>query len=427
MLPLPQRLTQWIGPGLLQKAMISLTIRFMGIAAMLAFHVLLARALSPEEYGFYLYAVSVLVMVGFLCQGGFQVVSIRFFHEYEHDTPRLFGFMITFVMWLSLSASLFALVCALIPDAYVPSLMVRALDYVVWMAIPFAIAYFSQSLLRARHHIVLSQLFEQIGLPLGLLAAIVIGSHAQHEATAAFFINAHGLLLGVIAMITSLIFFRVHPMKYTRPTFWPEFRLWISSALTSGVAGFLHLLLMRLDILILGLLVTAEEVAYYGVAAKIATVLGFFTAALSNAIDPLLSKKMHLKEPHAVSALLMQSHLLLFAVLVGCGACMLLLGETFLGLFGAEYVGAYDILSVLVLAQLCNIAGGSYSNIYAIIGEQKRFLYLSAAGASLLIGLLLYFIPLFGPIGAAYAVLSASALLSVMLIFQAHRQLKRRA
>jgi PST family polysaccharide transporter len=84
------------------------------------------------------------------------------------------------------------------------------------------------------------------------------------------------------------------------------------------------------------------------------------------------------------------------------------------GLFGVEYLGASEVLSVYAWATLFAFMGVPAGRWYLYADLQKLALARTALGAAVNVLLNMMLIPQYGPVGAAYATLVAIAISNVL-------------
>ena len=99
--------------------------------------------------------------------------------------------------------------------------------------------------------------------------------------------------------------------------------------------------------------------------------------------------------------------LVIIALLLGKPALQLIAGDAFLP--------AYPILLVLALAAAVELWGVNFEPNLMAAGRPRAILWIRAAAASVLLGLLTVLIPSLGGLGAAYAILAYSLLANMAL------------
>jgi O-antigen/teichoic acid export membrane protein len=195
---------------------------------------------------------------------------------------------------------------------------------------------------------------------------------------------------------------------------WGELSSWdvwysLKLAVTRGVSKTVK----QADILMVGLLATAEATAEYVVAAKIALILVIVHKILNTVLRPRIGQFLAKGSWKKIAKEYDQSRsiALIFSLL---GACFLILfGEPILRLFG-EYSAAYPALVVLaagyVITSSFGMAGG-YLNIAGYAGWT-----LTTTVSLLVVNLSLNYvlIPIYGSTGAATATFISYILVNIM-------------
>jgi O-antigen/teichoic acid export membrane protein len=95
---------------------------------------------------------------------------------------------------------------------------------------------------------------------------------------------------------------------------------------------------------------------------------------------------------------------------------MILFGKGLLSfIFGAEFLGGYYSLVILIVAQLISVTSGSVALLLNMSGHEKKVLYVMAFSMTINVILNLIFIPKFGIEGAAFATLASTAVWNIYL------------
>lgn len=372
---------------------------------MLAAQMLLARALPMNDYGTFIYATNLIALLTLLVQFGFPSATMKFMHHYAHAPSLLKGFVrISFLLPFMAGCVLVALAALLAYSQIIPlaAVLRQSLLWAVWVVLFFAAVQTAQQHLRAMHHVMYAQCFEQIGLPLLLIAFgawALIGKHTIgfHDA-----IVYYGMNYMLVAAIVGIVLCRLLPRHadVAVPATY-QTRFWLKTALPMGIGVMAIALLSRLDILLLGMYLDAQTVAHYGVASRIAALLMFALAALGVVLDPMISRLYHQGEIAAISHLI--SRVVRLVVLGGIAAFMVLylLGDEVLRLFGEEYVDARTLMLILAAGQLMNLSAGPSVSILNISGHQHAYMKLLLCFIVLSVAALMLVIPVYGALGAA--------------------------
>jgi PST family polysaccharide transporter len=190
--------------------------------------------------------------------------------------------------------------------------------------------------------------------------------------------------------------------------------------LLSGVAAVIYL---KIDQVMLGVMVDDRAVGVYVAATKLSEVWYFLPAALVISFFPQLIDKRatdqagYMTDLQRVNDALLAIGLLVAVVVTGLAGWLVPL------LFGADYLEAVPVLVVHVWAAIFVFMRALLSKW--LIAEHLLPLSLLSQGAGAVANVLLnlYLIPLYGPLGAAYATV-VSYVLSGYIILFAHPSLR---
>jgi len=207
------------------------------------------------------------------------------------------------------------------------------------------------------------------------------------------------VLSGVVAIGVGLSFLSI---RLARPTKEALHRI-ISFAKYSWVTPIKGRSFLSMDTIILGFFVTNQLIGVYEVAWNIASLFAVFGASISATLFPeissLASENRFDEVREAVSAALSYAGLFLIPGLVG-GA---LVGETILGIYGAEFPMGYEILIILVFAQLIYAFEKQLTNTLDAIDRPEQTYKINLLFITLNLGLNVVLVSQYGWYGAAVA------------------------
>lgn len=183
-----------------------------------------------------------------------------------------------------------------------------------------------------------------------------------------------------------------------------------ASCLSLTAVELINYALLWVPFVLLPALADATEAGLYNVAHRLAAQLGLLMLVLAS-ITAARFAAHHQRRQHAELRRLAgrtTRALLLFGL--PPALVLLLWAEPVLGLFGAEFTGAADVLRILVLGQLINLATGPAGYLLAMTGHERTLRNALLVSMSLMLPLAALLIPPFGAAGAAAAVAIAMAL-----------------
>jgi O-antigen/teichoic acid export membrane protein len=199
----------------------------------------------------------------------------------------------------------------------------------------------------------------------------------------------------------------------------------LRQALTLGASYALGLISFNLDSVLLGFLLGATAVGFYGAAYKPVTVVLAMPMTYFIGLFPALSRAY--SESHETFREIFVRSLRLtwiFALPIGIGG-IFLAGPIINLLFGPAYANSVPALRILSWSAVFVVLRGTYRQ--GLNAAHRSRLDLWCGGTSVAINLILnlLLIPRFGIIGAAFAIVASDALWFVMVAYQSNRYVIR--
>jgi O-antigen/teichoic acid export membrane protein len=286
---------------------------------------------------------------------------------------------------------------------------------------PLAILGFYSSLLRSVGRVIASQTFEQIWRPLiliGLLMAAYLVSRGPNSAVTAMFLTAASVFA---ATFLAMAAWR-RGFKFTvegAPL--ADRAEWHSISTSFVIMAVAQEALNQSGVLLLGVLGTNIEAAHFAAAWRYNSLLAFGLMAVGLVSGPLIASA-HRRAAHTELANVARiSARFSFAFAVLAAIPLLLFGRELLGLYGADFIGAYPALLILLIGSLVNASTGVVGYLLALTGSHGRVATVTivALAANLVANAIL--IPRYGATGAAIASVAAQLLWNTALVVQARR------
>lgn len=185
--------------------------------------------------------------------------------------------------------------------------------------------------------------------------------------------------------------------------------------------------LNNLDITMIGFIINDQAVGYYSTAVKIYTIIEQLVSSISLVLLPQLTYQIYKKNYNKVNALLHKS--LNFIVTLGmpCATGLFMLSKEILTLAcGPEYSEAAQSLSILSLAMVVNLIGGSFWGNLILLPYGREAQFMVACLVSALInGIANYIlIPVMGINGAALTTLFSMFIILLICRFRKSTDIK---
>jgi O-antigen/teichoic acid export membrane protein len=418
---------------LTRSSVLTLIIQGLGQAAALGLALLLARILSLEEYGAYMYALACLNVSVLVARRGLDVGMVRIVSEcrstkawglardaVRYALERIGATSGAVVLLWGLAAWFFSSeIAPVFHPLLAPTLV----------AVPFlALLALARGILRGLLQGSKAQLPELLLKPSLQLALLVILGEllaVSLEAATAMWLHAVSLIA-----CCSLAWLWVWKGLEDGPSAVADAsrrREWASLGWALLLISGMNVLLQQTDTLMVGALNGPSEAGIYNTSARLSRLMLFGLGATANLAAPLLAAAGRAGDTQGAHRLLRLAQLgnLAFAAPVGIG---LLVGASWLlGLFGEGFVAGTTALSVLVGAQFVNAMVGPVGQYLSMTGRQKVVAKTLAAAAVLNLGLNAVLIPRWGINGAAVATAVTVVTWNVILAVYVRRDFRSRS
>jgi O-antigen/teichoic acid export membrane protein len=177
----------------------------------------------------------------------------------------------------------------------------------------------------------------------------------------------------------------------------------LSDSWPLAMAGFMAVVYMKIDQVMIGEMRGEAEVGIYGVAARLTETFYLLPSFVLTAVFPSLIKARTISQELYLSRFQRLYDAFVWFGIVA-GLLMQLFARPVVGLlFGNQYIEAGPVLAVHIWSCVF-FAAGSVGHRYLITEDHTRIqLFMNGCGALTNVALNTVLIPRFGPVGAAYA------------------------
>ena len=204
------------------------------------------------------------------------------------------------------------------------------------------------------------------------------------------------------------------------PPFEPEVRSYSGTMLGLEVISFIG---HRVDVLLLGYLLAADQVGIYGNALAAASFVPTLLKAVNSIFGPMISDLHTRGEEDLLQRLFRTTTKWVFGFTFPLVAVLVAFGAPFMGFFGAEFRAGGVVLALLAVGHLVNVGTGSVGNLLVMSGHQRLELQATVASALFTFGLHLVCIPRWGILGAAGALACGLVCANVLRLVMVRRTL----
>lgn len=399
---------------LVRGSLVSFAIQGIGAGLIFMSEILLARIMGAGGYGLFATVMAWLQVLALVALVGSNNLLLRFVPAYvaTSDWSRLHGLM-QHCGRISIGLGLGMLGVSLI---FLTALGDRITGETRWayiigmVGLPImALSLQRQAILRGLHRVAVALSPELIIRPIGLIVLVsaLVWVFAI-PVTAPHVLAMNGLAVFLAYLLGRYWQQRAMPVQVQTSPAVTQSREWLRIAIPLSLIAGMHLLIARLDIILLGALIGHEQAGHYAAASRVADLIVFALASANVIVAPLIAG-LHVRNDVAgmqqmLTLLAKGVSLLTIPLVIMVG----LFGQPILGLFGAGYEVAYLPLLILVCGQVINALSGPVDFVLAMTGQQMKMLQILALATGLNLGLNLLLIPPLGLMGAAIATASTT-------------------
>jgi O-antigen/teichoic acid export membrane protein len=379
--------------------------------------VLAARALGPETFGIYVFAVTFASFFATICNFGIDRVLIREIVRRPAATSigllaaiclRLLLGILSVVLGLAVASGL----------GYAPEMRL-AITLLLFSQILGLFAELFRSVLFASGSMSREARLRTIGRFAAVAAvtsSLVLGGDLLWLASAL----AIGGLLELLLYVADVV--SRHPLRGVR--FDRSFAAGLArSAWPIAINTALVVLYLRINVVMLTAWTGAEAVGLFGAAFTFIQVLQVVSGSLAGVLLPTLTSR-YLEGPERVrSAVRRATFYVLLFVLPTTVGMSLLAGQLVAIVYGAQYSGAVPALAVLAWANPFMFLGSLFGTLLIVLDAERLLIPLSSA-ALIVSGIVNYLlVPTFGMEGAAWATVVTEFTVAAGAFWAAHRRL----
>lgn len=388
---------------------------------------LVARLLSPEDTGLFLIALSIVTVAAVIADFGLGKTLLRVLPDamLGGETGRAMSH-IRRVMILGAASGLLAAGLLISP---LGSQLAEALTHgptlgsmmpliALWLLVTLAINLLAETC-RGFHHIGSAIFFG--GALTGLGNILIVGSMltlAWLTATSLQLGDVLGLFIvsGFVLMVLALIRLRARFRKWGEPATgslgelfimaWP---FWLTNAAL--------IMMVHAEIWILGFLRTPEEVAAFGLVARLAVLVSFPLLIVNSMLPPLISELHAAGETAKMQRMLRGAAGLTTLMSLVLFLVLLFFGEALSGLlFGSYYTGNWHIMMILAVGWLFHVWAGSGGFVLSMTDNQHTMMRITLAVVTITIVAGIWLTNRYGGMGMAIASTGGLVLQNVLML-----------
>ena len=383
--------------------------------------IILARWLGAFEFGIYTFAIAWLMLLSMPATFGLPATTMRFVSEYlvAGKWPELrgllrVGWIVTLVAGIAFSAVSIGIVYVFIDGMA---------EYHRWpltialAAIPLgALVKLKSEAARAFGWVGLAYVPSQLGHPILLIIAIFALTKFQVGTSAtAMLLATISVFLVVVIWQEVILRCRLDDRFFMDKALY-EIKLWMGVSVPLMLAGVSSIIMTQADVILIGVFLDPQQVAYYSATAKTATLVTFVFQSIITLAVPKFGE-LHARDSREELQRLLSSliHWIFWPALVAA-LTLILFGHWILLLFGPGFETAYLPLVILVMGQTIHAAVGPVLGLLSMTGHQKLCAQVFAVSAATNVILNACLISVAGITGAAIATATSLVLWNLWLL-----------
>ena len=379
-------------------------------SAIIAFvsQVLLARWMGSFEYGIFVAVWALLIILATLVSFGMQTAAIRFVARYrEQKKPAHLWGMVRGSLGITAASSFlvgFAIFIFFyffetpLQEYYRVPIMLATLCLPV-----LALTGVLDGIGRPFNWSFLSFLPTYIYRPVGILLIMAFALMFGASSTAITAMLAAVLATYIVGIAHYL---RLQTkLEKSLPVVEPRYKLktWFFVALPIFLVESFYVLLTSVDVIFVSVMMRPEDTAVYYASTKILALVHFVYFAVRAAASHRYSAYYATGDLEGLRTYVGKSVTWTFWPSLLLGLVMILTGEYFLYLFGAEFVSGVSFLYILVIGIVIRSSVGPAESLLVMTNNQKSCAWVYVLALFVNVTLKLSLIPIFGLKGAALA------------------------
>lgn len=410
------------------KAALVFLIRVVSAGLLILTQILLARWMGAYAYGVYVFAWTLVIIVGDLLPLGFSYTAQRLIPQYRQagDLAALRGFLrigpVIVVGIATVFAAISLTAITMLGDA-MPGVDPLVVSIAVLALPAYALGSILEGVARAFDRVSLAMVPTYILRPILLVLLVALFHVIGFESTAAEAMVAAVLATWLsVAVQAGFVFMRGARIAEKGPT---DVRVgeWMGVSLRFFTAWSFITLYTYADVVMLNAFSTADKVGIYFASSKILSLTSFVGYAVASVFAHRFVDR-NIAGDHAGlrRAVSLSVNLTFWPSLALTGA-VLLISQPLLSLFGPEFVAGPEILAVLSLGLLARASIGPAERLLSMLGHQGATAGVYAAAFAMAVVMAFLLVPRFDMLGAAMASCAAMMTEAALLWIIVRRRL----
>lgn len=365
---------------------------------------LLAAHLDPAQFGVLNYSIAYIAVFSVLATLGLNGILVRDLVRDPGSSQEILGtsFILRLLGAIATIGCLWLVIVKLRPDDYLTQQIVYILS--------FSLIFKSSEVIKCWYESqVISKYWVWAQISVFLTMVVVKLLMIVSNATLEMFALAITIESGILAISVSFVYFR----KHSQLRFWGvslvRAKKLISDSWPLIISSGAIILYMKIDMIMIGEMLTVKDVGIYSVASRISEAWYFIPVIINTSLRPMLIK-LKAQSSSLFIARLQYSFSLMIWLSISVSFLVSFFSEDIvLFFFGQEYLEAAEVLVIHIWASVFVFLNNAIWTWYYAEEKQKTANYRLIVGLLLNVLLNYLLIPIMGILGAAWATLISRA------------------
>jgi O-antigen/teichoic acid export membrane protein len=414
---------------LLRGSSIAFILKIVGAGIAFGLNVLLARFLGAEGAGIYFLALTIVMIAATIGRFGLDNVLVKFISSSvsrENSNDAAFVYKKSMIYACAGSSTLTGILVyfgpALSLSLFEKPLLIGPLFILSFAVLPLALLTLHSYALQGLKEIAKSTTILNIAVPsiTCIFVILFVPRFGIEAATISY------LFATIITLLIGRQFWNKTSHLLNNPR--NNTTIGTSDVVSSsrplfGVA-LIHIIIKWSPILLLGIWGTSENVGIFSVASKTAALTSFILVAVNSIASPKFAAIYEQRDMNALRSVTRAA--IAISLLFACPLIFIFTfyPEEIMSLFGEDFSSGSDVLTIIALGQLVNVATGPVNQLLIMTGNEKQLFSLLLCSG--IFSLLLY-IPLVyysGMYGAAIGGFISSSLINMLGFYFVKKKLR---
>ncbi len=370
-------------------------------------NILLARLISPEEFGLYSIAISIINLCATIALMGLpayvtrEVAVLAETEKWSQLKSLLrFAHLLVFLASALLISVLLLILSFNLIDIFFPW------EVVFFGLVIYPIFAFNQlraAILRGLHRVVLADIPELLLRPFLFFLILSLAWYVNIAIDVVNILSTQLLLVVIGLILGSFWLMKYQPLNLKSANSEPIKLKLIVITMPFFAITLINTLEGQISLYLLGYLSGVKQAGLFQAANQVATLVSIGLVAVNLPLQSKLAVAWAKNQKNECQRLITETARAgVFISLIGVIA-MLFFAKPILGLYGSEYVEASNALRILALGQIINAVAGSCATLLLMAGYQKIVIFSVAVAFLLNLSFSYLAIPQYGLIGGAFA------------------------